>query len=121
MPKFGTEIDTIIIGLAKLLLIMGLSFKDSLFSWFREIIRPNWEVLSQILNSAYLSPEVIDSKVRYVTVLYKNLYRYSEDSFKASLRQEFIANLYLVMDRFSNGLLTPLTKYDLVQHQPLEY
>jgi len=39
-------------------------------AWFRDVMRPNWDAFQQILGSAYLSPEVLDSKVRYLTVLY---------------------------------------------------
>ena len=55
-------------------------------AWFRDIMRPNWEAFQQILSSAYLSPEVLDSKVRYLAVLYQTLYKYGDDGLRQALR-----------------------------------
>lgn len=49
-------------------------------------MRPNWEAFQSILASAYLTHEVLDSKVRYLSVLYKTLYKYGDDSLKQALR-----------------------------------
>ena len=49
MPKFGNEIDSIITGVAHLILIISLPQGKSQVSdpqqhqWLREIMRPNWE------------------------------------------------------------------------------
>ena len=68
-----------------------------------------------------MSPEVQDSKVRYLSVLYSTLYKYGDDSLRQALRQDFIPHtLHLVTERLENNLLIPLTKYDVVQHQPSE-
>jgi hypothetical protein len=78
-------------------------------------MRANWESIQHILGSAYLSPEVQDSKVRYLTVLYSTLYKYGDDSLRQVLRQDFIPHtLHLVTERLENNLLIPLTKYDVV-------
>ena len=73
------------------------------------------------MGSAYLSPEVLDSKVRYLAVLIPTLYTHSDDGLKTLLRQELIPKAVpLVLDRFENCLLIPLTKYDQVQFVPSE-
>lgn len=76
-------------------------------------MRPNWDSFESVLNSAYLSPEVLDSKVRYLSVLFSTLYKYGDDGLKQALRLDFIPKtLHLVLDRFDNHLLVPLTKYE---------
>lgn len=84
-------------------------------------MRPNWESFEQILKSSYLSPEVLDSKVRYLSVLFTTLYKYGDDGLKLALRNDFIQrSLHLVLERFENNMLVPLAKYEQVQHQPSE-
>lgn len=86
MQKFGSDIDLIIQGLAKVLLGLGLRFEEQHYQWFVTALRPSLEVFQQIMNSSYLSPEVLDSKVKYLTVLFKVLYPYTDDKFKPLLR-----------------------------------
>ncbi len=92
MPKFGNEIDLLIQGIARLVLILALPKQQgevsdpNSHSWFRDIMRPNWDSIQQILSSAYLSPEVLDSKVRYLSVLISTLYKYGDDGLKQALR-----------------------------------
>jgi len=75
-------------------------------------MRPNWDSFQTILASSYLSPEVLDSKVRYLSVLLTTLYSYGDDGLKQTLRQDFIPRtLHLVTERLENNLLVPLTKY----------
>jgi hypothetical protein len=89
--------------------------------WLRDLMRPNWDTIQQILSSSYLSPEVLDSKVRYLTVLLYTLYKYGDDGLRQALRQDFVPRtLHLVMERLENNMLVPLTKYEQVQHQPSE-
>ena len=84
-------------------------------------MRLNWDAFQGILASSYLSPEVLDSKVRYLSVLLSTLYSYGDDGLRQSLRQDFIPRtLHLVTERLENNMLVPLSKYDQIQHQPSE-
>lgn len=42
----------------------------------------NWEAFSAIMGSPYLTPEVGDSKVRYLSVMMKIAYKYGEDKLR---------------------------------------
>ena len=84
------------------------------------MFKPNWDALTSILGSSYLGSEVLDSKVRYLAVLFRTLYKYADDAFKQVLRQEFIPYITVMVDRFENCLLLPLSKFDYLQYQPSE-
>ncbi len=86
MPSIGSEVDTIIQGIAKLLLALGLKHQESHYQWFITEFKPLWTTYENILNSTFLSPEVIDSKVKYVSILFRTLYTYADETFKAILR-----------------------------------
>ncbi|CDW83820.1 rrna methylase family [Stylonychia lemnae] len=120
MPKYGNEIDLIISGLAKVLLALGLRYQDQHYQWFIATIRPIFENLTHILNSSYLSPEVLDSKVRYLSILFRTIYNYSDNQFRHVLRQELLPLIPIVFDRLENNLIMPLTKYEQAQYQPTE-
>ena len=115
MPSIGSEVDTIIQGIAKTLLALGLKHNITHYQWFVAEFKPLWTTYENILNSTFLSPEVIDSKVKYMSILFRTLYTYADGDFKAILRQEFIAYLHLAFDRIENNILLPLSKYDLIQ------
>ena len=115
MPSIGSEVDTIIQGIAKTLLALVLKHNITHYQWFVAEFKPLWITYDNILNSTFLSPEVIDSKVKYISILFRTLYTYADSDFKAILRQEFIPYLHLAFDRIENNILLPLSKYDLIQ------
>ena len=45
MPKFGTEIDIVLKGIAKILMIMGIKYEDEHYSWFLILLQQLWEGL----------------------------------------------------------------------------
>jgi hypothetical protein len=57
MPKFGNDIDLIIMGISRLVLIIAMPRSQGEVSdpnahaWFRDIMRPNWDSFQQILAS----------------------------------------------------------------------
>ena len=115
MPKFGKEIDLIIEGVARLILAVSEVKNDPSHVWLREVMAPNWEAIASIMGSTYMSPEVIDSKVRYLSIILRVLYKYGNDSMRQVLRLDFIPSvLHLVLERLENNLLLPLQKYDQV-------
>lgn len=83
-------------------------------------MKPNWEAFTQIMNSSYLSSEVLDSKVHYMSLLMGIIYNYGTDKFKAVIRPDYIANINLAFDRFDNNMLQPLTKYDAIANSSSE-
>ena len=67
------------------------------------------------MGSSYLSPEVLDSKVKYMSILFKVIYNFGDDRFKHFLRIEVIPHIPVVLDRFENNLILPLSKYEQIQ------
>jgi hypothetical protein len=69
----------------------------------------------------YLTPEVADSKVRYLSVLLKTAYKYGEDKLRHQIRCEYVSRgLPLVLERLETNLMVPLQKYEHIQHLPSE-
>ena len=84
-------------------------------------MRPNWEAFQAIMGSSYLSPEVLDSKVRYLSVFLRTLYRYGDEGLRVALRQDFVRHGHpVILERLEHNLLIPLSKYELVEHSPTD-
>lgn len=120
MPKFGSDVKDVLKGIGKMLLIMSLKYEEAHAYWFQSVLKPNMDSFKQIVNSSYLSPEVIDSKVQYLSIVMEIIYTYSSDKQKQILKQDFLPVISVVLDRFENALLLPLTKYDLIGDNPSE-
>lgn len=114
MPKFGGDIELVLKGISKLLIIMGLVYQEEHFNQIQQTFKIVFEGFQQILGSTYLSPEVCDSKVHYLISLVQTLYKYATDKHKAFIRQEFIGTIVFVADRFENNIILPLSKYELI-------
>jgi hypothetical protein len=81
IPKFqgqSANIQNIIKGLVKVLLIIDTKFENDGAIWFHNMMQPNLDVFyGQILTSSYVSPEVIDQKISCFTHIYSDLLKFS--------------------------------------------
>lgn len=88
-PKFGGDPDSIIKGITRMLLILEIKLQDDFLNWISPVLNSNIQFFTSILNSSYLSSEVVDSKVHYFSLLMTNLYKYSQMKLKAIVHKEF--------------------------------
>jgi hypothetical protein len=120
MPKYGREIEMVIEGLSRAILVSCRAVNGGERVW-AEISGGMWEQVAQILISPYMTPEVGDSKVMYMSLLLKTVYKYSDEKVRQALRQEYLSKVaHLVFERMQNHLFVPIQKYEQVQHQPSE-
>ena len=115
MPKFGASYAAILTGISNAVLISHLVYSEPVSFWFIQTLEQCMGTFDSMLESTYLSSQLVESKVHCLELLLSHLYTYGNDTFRQRLRASNFGNrVGPILSRIVDNLLGPLNSKEIL-------
>ena len=86
IPKFGSRVDTILLGMANMITILTTKYEEPLIYWLQQLMESALDSFRQALSSTYLQNKLVEAKIDCFYKFTARLYKYGSEKLQVCVR-----------------------------------